>query len=115
MEAEMRQREAIKVTKWIAENPKIMRRILNVEECTTPEVCIEVIEVLEKQFLEYLIPILLYTTNYNDVMEKVMSRIYAESMTKTWEQLGTEHMLGDIKSKIREEIKLKEFRKNGAY
>ena len=107
MEAETRQSEAIKVVKWMAENPRIARRLLNVEGCTTPEECIEVIEILEKQSLEYLIPVLFHTVCFDGVMENVWSRLYAEGVSKAWEHVGTGRMLADIKDKIREEIRLK--------
>lgn len=112
MEAEMRKKEAIKVHKWIAEYPRLIRRVLNVEDSTTPEECIEIIEVLEEQSLEYLVPVLLYSVDFNGVMNKVIARVNAESVAKTWEATGTKEMMADIKNKIREEIKLKEVRDN---
>lgn len=111
MEVKMRQEETIKIIKWVAENPQVMGKLLNAEESTTPEECIEVIDLLYKQSLEYLIPILVYTTQLDYVMGIVWSRVTAEGIGRVWESMGTEQMLTDIKNKIREEIKLKEARK----
>jgi len=105
MEKEMRQREAIRMMKWIAQYPKIVNRIVNVEQCTTPEECIETIELLEECGFEYLVPLLLYTVDYDIVMDRVISKLHAEGMAKIWGQMGMACILNDIKHKIREEIK----------
>lgn len=108
MEKEMRQREAIRMMKWIAEHPGIVSRIADVEQCTTPEECIETIDLLEECDFEYLVPILLYTLDYDYTMSRAISRIYAEVLATVWEQRGTTRILDDMKHIIREEIKLEE-------
>ena len=104
MEKEMRQQEAIRMMKWIAQYPKIVNRIVNMEQCTTPEECIEVINLLDKHSFEYLVPILLHTVDYDVVMDRGISRLYAEGLATVWEQKGTAHVLDDMKDIIREEI-----------
>lgn len=112
MEKEMRQQEAIRITKWVAEYPEIANQIVNVEQCITPEECIETIDLLAEHGFEYLVPILLHTANYNDVTDKAISRLYAEGIATVWEQKGTAYILDDLKHKIRQEIARKDLRKN---
>lgn len=112
MDDNMRQKEAIKVHKWIAKNPRVVHRMINLEDNITPQECIELIEILEEQSLEYLIPILLYTVDNNGVISKAIARVNAESLSMTWESMGTAQMLTDIKNKIRKETELKEMRNN---
>lgn len=108
MEPKMRQIEAIRVTKWMAENPKLARRFLNGEECTTAQECLKIIDSLCQQSLEYLVPILLYTMRFDAVMDAVQLRMNAEGNARTWEHLGTEQMMKELKNKIKEEMQRRE-------
>ena len=107
MNIEAREEELIKIMKWIAEHPNVLESVLNAEEYTTAEKCLEIIEALEGKSLEYLIPILLHTTKCDHVTGTAISRIHAECMAKVWKEKGTENMLSEIKDKIRENARLK--------
>lgn len=112
MEKEMRQQEAIKMMKWIAEYPQIVNQIADVEHCITPVECIETIDLLEKYGFEYLVPILLHAIDYNYKLDRAISKFRAEVLATVWEQRGTAHILDEIKCIIREEIKRTELRES---
>ena len=110
MEKEMRQREAIRMMKWITEYPESVNWVADIEQSIMPEECIETIELLEEHGFEYLVPLLLHTVSYDYTMGRVISRIYAESLAAAWNQRGTAHILDDMKGIIREEIARAELR-----
>ena len=110
MEKEMRQREAIRMMEWITEYPESVDWVADVEESTTPEGCIKTIDQLEEYGFEYLVPLLLHTVSYDYTMDRVISRIYAESLAAAWNQRGTAHILDDMKGIIKEEIARSELR-----
>lgn len=110
MEKEMCQREAIRMMKWAAEYPQIVNWVADVEQSTTPEECIEIIDRLEEHGFEYLVPLLLHTVSYDYTMGRAVSRIYAEGLATVWGQRGTAHILDDMKGIIKEEIARSELR-----
>jgi hypothetical protein len=97
----------IKLVKWLSENPKIQSRLCEDYSESTPEECIEIIDILEENGFYDLIVILLMKNQYNLALEQVVTEIVIDKMTKEWERIGMEQMCSDIKEKIKEKINLK--------
>ena len=98
--------EAIRLVKWLSEHPKIQSRLFEDYTQTTPEECLEIIEILEKNEFYEMIVALLMKNQYNIALEQVISEFVIDKMIKEWERVGTERMCQDIKEKIKEKIGL---------
>ncbi len=98
--------EAIRLVKWLSEHPKIQSRLFEDYSQTTPEECLEIIEILEKNGFYEMIVALLMKNQFNMALEQVISEFVIDKMIKEWERVGTEQMCQDIKERIREKIQL---------
>lgn len=94
----------IKLVKWLAVNPKIQSRLCEDYAESSPEECIEIIEILEENAFYDLIVILLMKNQYNLALEQVVTEIVIDKMAKEWERIGMEQMCSDIKEKLKEKI-----------
>lgn len=94
----------IRLVKWLAEHPKIQRRLCEGEYESTPEECLEMIELLEDNSFYEMIFILLMKNIHNPVIDDAVTKMAAEKITNEWERVGTEQMCRDIKARIRQEI-----------
>ncbi len=98
--------EAIRLVKWLSEHPKIQSRLFEDYTQTSPEECLEIIEILEENDFYEMIVALLMKNQYNIALEQVISEFVIDKMIREWERVGTEQMCQDIKEKIIEKIRL---------
>lgn len=98
----------IELVKWLAEHPKVCRRLCEDEYQVTPEECIEIIEMLEEKGFYEMIFILLANNKYDPVIKQAVKNVVVEKMSKEWKRIGTKQLCNDIKVKIREEIRIQE-------
>ncbi|KUO62062.1 MAG: hypothetical protein APF84_07785 [Gracilibacter sp. BRH_c7a] len=102
--------DTVRLVRWLSEHPKIQRRLCESEFESTPEECIEMIEMLEKNSFYDMIFILLIKNSHDLIINEAISKMVTEKITNEWERIGTEQMCRDIKERIRDEIKLNEIR-----
>lgn len=85
-----KQLEIIKVAKWLADYPKEIGKILEQSGEISKDVCIEIIDFIQKQEFDYLVPIFIHTIHtfydvdqtINDVILKKPIGIWKDSETK---------------------------------
>jgi NDP-sugar pyrophosphorylase family protein len=100
--------DTIRLVEWLSEHPKIQRRLYNGGYEVSPEECLEIMELLEKNEFYEMILILLMRNQQDAVLAEATSKLVVEKLVDEWRRIGTEQMCKDIKEKIREEIRLKE-------
>ena len=98
--------ETIRLVKWLSENPKIMYSLCDIEAESTPEECLEIIELLEKNEFYDMIFILLMRNRDNNIMDRAITKMVADKVIKEWKRVGTEQICQDIKQYIKDEIKI---------
>lgn len=100
--------KVIELVRWLAEHPKVQRRLCEDEYKVTPEEFIEIMELLEQHEFYEMIVVLILKNRCNAVLSQALSRMLVETMSKEWEKIGTKQMCKDMKDLIREEIRSKE-------
>ncbi|AFV03466.1 MULTISPECIES: hypothetical protein [Dehalobacter] len=100
--------DTIRLVRWLSEHPKIQSRLCEGEYESTPEECIEMIEMLEKHSFYDMIFILLMKNRHDPVIDEALTKMVTEKIANEWERIGTEQMCRDIKERIRKEIKINE-------
>ena len=105
-----RETDVIRLVKWMAEHPKIKRRVCESEYEVTPEEFIEIVDILEENGFHEMIYVLLSKNQINDILAQSTSRLLVEKTCKEWERIGTNQLCKELRDIIREEIKLKETR-----
>lgn len=101
------QDDTIRLVRWLAEHPKIQRRLCEADFESTPEECLEIIEMLENNSFYDMIFILLMKNSHDLIIDEAITKMVTEKMANEWDRIGTEQMCADIKNRIREEIRRK--------
>jgi len=97
--------DTIRLVRWLAEHSQIKRRLCEGEFESTPEECLEIIELLENNSFYDMIFILLMKNSHELIIDEAISSVATEKIANEWERIGTEQMCRDIKERIKEEIK----------
>jgi hypothetical protein len=97
--------DTIRLVRWLAEHPKIQRRLCEGEYESTPEECLETIEMLAKDSFYDMIFVLLMKNSHDLIIDEALTKMATEKIVNEWERVGTEQMCRDIKERIKEEIK----------
>lgn len=98
--------DTIRLVRWLAEHPKIQRRLCEGEYESTPEECLEMIELLENNSFYDMIFILLMKNSHDRIIDEALTKMVMEKMANEWERVGTEQMCRDIKERIRHGIQV---------
>lgn len=96
--------DTIRLVKWLSENPNIMFSLCNIEEEVSPEECLEIIELLEKNAFYDMIFIMIMRNRDNSIMDSAITKMIVDKVIKEWERIGTEQMCRDIKQCIKDQI-----------
>lgn len=103
MEEKQRQQEVGRIFQWFAENPSVVEDIRSEDGVMDAKNAVKVLEKLQADRMEYLIPIFL-TNIYNDrVMSKVIKRFFSELLVKSIDSEGLEKSVSRLIEIAKEE------------
>lgn len=117
MEKTASRREFVKVMRWLAEHPAEKSFLIDTMGPYDPEDYLQVIEKLEADSLEYLIPLILQSYPMNREFNLALDRMAADALIQQWEDMGADGFLQRIKGLTEEEIRIrrqKEEKEKGA-
>lgn len=107
MESKDKQHERVQIAKWLAEFPEIIGTILNRGGEISVEDCIEIIEVLEKQKMEYTVPIFIYIIQMYYQVDEAVTTIMQENRIGVWQDNETKIFYKELKRKLKRKLKQK--------
>ena len=101
--------------RWLANNPKIQRRICCEGYDIEPDECLEIIEMLEQEGFYELVYILLMKNVNHVVIANAVEKLQYKAWSNEWEKIGNEKMCMNIKEQIKNGMLLREIKNNDMF
>lgn len=95
--------ESLRIMNWIAENMKDADLMLhNHDRTISPNDCLELIGNLERNGLEYLLPIYLYASSFSAPIDYILQILSAHGLAAYLETKGLQSLTDDVKKLLKE-------------
>lgn len=107
MQIDKTQLEKMEVAIWLANYPKVIGKILNYGGEITIDTTLEIIELLEKEELEYLVPLFITMIRMFYKVEESLNKIMVENPIGVWQEESTKQFYKELKDKLKAEIREK--------
>lgn len=104
MDKTERRKEFAKVMRWLTKHEADRYVLIDFGEPYTGEDYLRVLRNLEKDSLEYLIPLLLVVEPRRVEYDNALRRFAAEALIDRWESLGVEAFLQELEGLTKEEM-----------